>query len=99
MTNISSRDNPLLRQARQALLDGRQAALDRAGIRVVERDAPARGRDHLGDPTTHLAGADDENVLELHGCEAIGSPPSATAWLAPRTGVRPQKTGSDPGCW
>jgi len=33
----------------------------------VERDAPAGGGDHLGDPTTHLAGAHDEDVLELHG--------------------------------
>ena len=34
------------------------------GQRVVERDAPAGGGDDLRDAAAHLAGADDENVLE-----------------------------------
>ena len=43
------------------------AALDRARERIVERDLPARGREDLGDAAAHLARADDEDVLEVHG--------------------------------
>jgi GNAT superfamily N-acetyltransferase len=35
----------------------------------VERDAAARSSDHLRDSGAHLSGADDEDVLELHGGE------------------------------
>ena len=40
-----------------------------AGKRVVERDAPTGSRDDLRDPAAHLAGADNQDVLELHGAE------------------------------
>ena len=43
-----------------------QAALDRSRRRVVKRDATARGRQHLGDAAAHLAGADNEYVVERH---------------------------------
>ena len=43
-----------------------EAAFGRARRRVVQRDAPARGRHDLRDPAAHLAGADDEHVLEGH---------------------------------
>jgi hypothetical protein len=33
----------------------------------VERDATAGRGDDLRDPGPHLTGADDEDVLELHG--------------------------------
>ena len=42
------------------------AALDRAGIRVVQRHAPAGRGDDLRDAAAHLPRADDEDVLELH---------------------------------
>jgi hypothetical protein len=32
----------------------------------VQGDPAARGRDHLRDPAAHLAGADDEDMLEPH---------------------------------
>jgi hypothetical protein len=32
----------------------------------VQRDPPARRRDHLRDPAAHLARADYEDVLEPH---------------------------------
>jgi hypothetical protein len=56
----------LLVQLRQRALDRREAALDGTGRCVVERDAAAGGRDDLGDAAAHLAGADDEDVLEVH---------------------------------
>ena len=39
----------------------------------MQRDAAARSGDHLRDPAAHLAGADDEYVLELHGGGAYPS--------------------------
>ena len=56
----------LLRELLEALAHRREAALGRAGVRVVERDAAAGGRDDLRDAAAHLARADDENVLEVH---------------------------------
>ena len=41
---------------------------------VVQRDAPARRRDHLGDARAHLAGADDEHVLESHAAGGYWNP-------------------------
>ena len=61
----------LVREPRQALAHRLEAALDRPGRRVVKRDPAAGRRDDLCDPTAHLAGADDENVLEVHAREAI----------------------------
>ena len=56
----------LLGEPFQAALHRLEGLLDRAGKLVVQRHPPAgRGYD-LGDPATHLAGADDENVSELH---------------------------------
>ena len=43
-----------------------QAALDRTRGCVVERDAPAGGRQHLSDAAAHLACADYEHVVEGH---------------------------------
>ena len=43
-----------------------ERSLDRARHLVVERDAPAGRRDDLRDAAAHLAGADDEDVLEAH---------------------------------
>ena len=55
----------------EALPHRGEAALDRSGRGVVERDPAARRRDDLRDPAAHLAGADDEHVLELHAGQAI----------------------------
>jgi ribosomal protein S18 acetylase RimI-like enzyme len=40
----------------------------------VQRDAPAGRGDDLCDPSAHLTGADDEDVLESHGAPAYPSP-------------------------
>ena len=54
----------LLGEPAEALPHRAEAALDRAGVRIVERDPPAGAGDDLGDAAAHLAGADDEDVLE-----------------------------------
>ena len=56
----------LLGELAEALLHRGERTLDCARNLVVERDAPPRGRDHLCDAAAHLAGADDEHVLEPH---------------------------------
>ena len=56
----------LLRELAEALRHRAERSVDRARHLVVERDTSAGGRDHLGDAAAHLAGADDEDVLELH---------------------------------
>ena len=50
----------------EALAHRLEPALDRAGRRVVQRHAPARRRDDLGDAAAHLPCAHDEYVLERH---------------------------------
>ena len=64
--DVLRRRPALLGELREALLHRRRAPVGRAGQLVVQRDAPARRRDHLRDPAAHLARADDEDVLELH---------------------------------
>ena len=39
----------------------------------MERDAPSGRRDDLRDSAAHLAGADDEDVLEAHGGVSLTS--------------------------
>ena len=56
----------LLGELLEALAHRREAALGRARRGVVERDAAAGGGDDLRDAAAHLAGADDEDVLESH---------------------------------
>ena len=63
----------LLRELAEAAAHRLQPALDGARRRVVERDAPARAGDDLRDPAAHLARADDEDVLEVHGAEATAA--------------------------
>ena len=64
----------LLRQLAEALAHGLDPAIDGAGLFVVERDATARGRHDLCDPSAHLPRADNENVLEAHAREATRRP-------------------------
>ena len=61
----------LLRELLEARAHGREPALGRPGSGVVERDAPPRGRDDLRDPAAHLAGPDDEDVLEVHAARRL----------------------------
>ena len=56
----------LLGEPVEALAHRRHAAFRRAGRGVVQRDAAAGGGHDLRDAATHLAGADDKNVLEVH---------------------------------
>ena len=56
----------LLGELLEALPHRLEPALDRARRRVVQRHLPPRRRDDLRDPAAHLAGADDEDVLEAH---------------------------------
>ena len=63
----------LLRELLEALPHRREPALGRARERVVERDAAARRGDDLRDPAAHLPGADDEDVLEVHGARRLSS--------------------------
>ena len=59
---------PALRaEPSEALLASPQAPLDGARERIVQRDAATGRGDDLCDPAAHLAGPDDEHVLELHG--------------------------------
>ena len=69
---------------RQARPHRREPAVDGARVRVVERDAPARDGDDLGDPGAHLPCADDEYVLELHRRRAYKrvEPPSSSRSLS-----------------
>ena len=57
----------LLGELREAPLHRRERPLGGAGKLVVERHAPTGSRDDLRDPAAHLARADDQDVLELHG--------------------------------
>ena len=61
----------LLRELLEALAHRREAALGRAGIRVVERDVAAGSRDDLRDPAAHLARSHDEDVLEIHAARRL----------------------------
>ncbi len=56
----------LLGELPEALLHPGERPLHRPRHLVVERDAPARRRDDLRDAAAHLAGTDDEDVLEAH---------------------------------
>ena len=56
----------LLRELLEALAHRREAAVDRAGIGVVQRDMASGYRDDLRDAAAHLARAHDEDVLEIH---------------------------------
>ena len=56
----------LLRELLEAAPHGLQAPLDGAGSSVVQGHAAARCGQHLGDTTAHLAGADDQHVVECH---------------------------------
>ena len=56
----------LLGELLEALPHRLEAALGRARRGVVERDAAAGGGDDLRDAAAHLAGSDDEDVLEPH---------------------------------
>ena len=62
----------LLGQLRQAAAHPLEASLDGARGGIVKRDAPSGGGDHLRDPRSHLARADDEDVLEASRAEARG---------------------------
>ena len=69
----------LLRQLAEALAHRLEPTIDGARLFVVQRDATARGRHDLRDPSAHLPRADDENVLEAHAGEGywpIGGPVS-----------------------
>ena len=57
---------PFSASLREALAHRLEPALDRARRGVVERDAAARGGDHLRDPAAHLPRPDDQDVLEPH---------------------------------
>ena len=61
------------RRACQALPHRREPSLDRARERVVQGDAAPRRGDDLRDAAPHLARADDENMLDLHGGAAYPS--------------------------
>ncbi len=56
----------LLGELRQALAHRLERSFGGARNRIVERDPAAGRRCDLSDPTAHLAGADDEDVLEPH---------------------------------
>ena len=56
----------LLGELAEAPLHRRERPLDRTRDLVVERDAPPRRRHDLRDAAAHLAGTDDEDVLEAH---------------------------------
>ena len=58
---------PFLGEPVEALAHRGETAVDRPGSGVVQRDAPPGGRDDLRDAASHLAGADDEDMLEFHG--------------------------------
>ena len=63
--------------------------LDRAGHIVDERDAPAGGGNHLGDPAPHLPGADDQHVRKPHAPSLLGA--------AARAVPKRLATGRSPG--
>ncbi len=54
----------LRREPVEAVLDRAERPVGRARKRIVQRDPPARRRDDLGDPATHLPRPDDEDVRE-----------------------------------
>ena len=56
----------LLGELREAPLHRLERPVGRTRKWVEERDSPSRRGDDLRDPAAHLAGADDEDVLELH---------------------------------
>ncbi len=68
--HVGGSRSALLGELAEALLHPGERPLDRSRHLVVERDAPARRRDDLRDAAAHLAGADDEDVLEAHDAEA-----------------------------
>ena len=72
-TSAGSSSAPFSARRVEALLHRREAALDRARERVVERNAAARRGEGLRDAAAHLAGADDENVLAVHGAIVVQS--------------------------
>ena len=63
----------LRRELLEALRHRREPLLDGAGSSVVQKHAAAGCGHHLGDPGSHLAGADHENALERHGAEPTGT--------------------------
>ena len=58
--------SPLLRELGGAAADRLERPVGRPRRGVVKRDPAARGSRDLRDAAAHLAGADDEDMLELH---------------------------------
>src|SRR4029450_13957777 len=65
-------------ELRQALSHCVEGALGGSGLRVVERNVPARSCDDLRDAPTHLPRADHEHVLECHARSIYTSRSSAS---------------------
>src|SRR5581483_1938258 len=64
--NVRGLRAALLGKLAQAAPHRLERSLDRAGLRIDERDAPAGGGDDLGDPAAHLPRADDDDLADLH---------------------------------